>query len=181
MNTLSRAALLLLAFAAVVAAPPDAAVAKGKRGVSQYREIHPTRLGDGVYTIANRSVVCRVQGEAAACMTRWIVMVCRNYACHPKKEGDLKPAQQIVTWDDLKVPNVKILKPHRYVEMGQLTCAVGRNYVDCDLGDALGGFQLGDAFARSINWDETPSRTWPWDGRRYKARDAPFHQSDAPP
>jgi hypothetical protein len=173
----SRTALVFLALAVASAA----SASQPKSGASAYREIHPTKLGDGVYTIANRSVVCRVQGEVAACMTRWIVIVCRDYACHPKKDGDLKAARQIVRWDDLKGPNVKLLKPHRYVDMAQLTCEVGRNYVDCDLGDAMGRFQLGDTFARNVNWDETPSRTWPWDGRRYKASDAPFHQSDAPP
>ena len=57
MNTFWRAAPPILAFATLVAAP---AAAKAKRGVPQYREIHSTTLGDGVYTIPNRSVVCRV-------------------------------------------------------------------------------------------------------------------------
>jgi hypothetical protein len=174
-----RAALALLAVAALTAAPP--AAAKAKQGASAYREFHPTKLGDGVYTIANRSVVCRVRGEAAACMTRWVAMICRDYVCRPKKEGDVKPAEQIVKWDDIKGPNVRLLKPHRSVSIGQLYSEAGRNYVDCNLADGYGGFQLGDTFARNLNWDESPSRTWPWDGRRYKASDAPFHQGDAPP
>jgi hypothetical protein len=174
-----RTSLVLVALTVLAAHP--AAASQPKRSASEFREIHPRRLGDGVYTIANRSVVCRVRGEAAACMTRWVVIICRDYVCHPKKDGEVKPAEQLVKWDDIKGPNVRLLKPHRYVSMGQLDCDVGRNYVDCNLGDALGRFQLGDSFARNINWDETPSNYWPWNGKRYKGANTEFHQSDSPP
>lgn len=164
-----RRLIALLAMAMLMAPGPGGAAARGR---SKGHEVKVVKMGDGLYTIADRSIACRVHGEQFACSNPWITVVCHGEVCAPREYPEY-PRDLWVDAKDAKRPEARVLPPGASVEFADALCTARRNSIDCVVEYPKGGFQLSGLFERVLLLDHTPSRNWPWDGKRYSRKDLP--------
>ena len=127
-------------------------------------------LGDGLYTIPDRSLACRVYDEAVACANSRLTVVCNGKECQGREERSF-PRELWVRAKDAHRRDARVLPSGTFADFGSLACRTRRTYIDCSISDYGGGFQMSGLFTRVIAIDNTPSRTWPWDGKRYARKD----------
>jgi len=158
-----------------VLAVATSATAEALKDVKEYKE-----LGDGLYTIPDRSLACRVHDNLVACANSRLTVVCGGKECQARAARSY-PRELWVTAKDAHSPEARVLPPGTFAVFGTLVCPTRRTYIDCSIMDYGGGFQMSGLFTRVLTIDNTPSRTWPWDGKRYFRKDMDDGTRGTPP
>ncbi|MBI1198832.1 MAG: hypothetical protein GC203_13305 [Phenylobacterium sp.] len=127
-------------------------------------------FADGLYTIADRSVTCRVNGGWIACANGRVTIACKNDQCRANYYHDDYPDELHVLQSDEQAKHAKVLRPGGYWDLGRMGCHTSRTHIECDVMDFNGGFQMSGLFSRNVDWNDAPPG-WPWDGRTYTEKD----------
>jgi hypothetical protein len=167
-----RTARVLLALAALAAASAATEAAAKRRPKS--RTASSIHLSNGLYAIPDRQVTCKIVGDRMSCTNGQVLIACSGYVCTPHIGPlDYEDAMAIHLEDE-ESPARKVLALGIHFEIGQMGCWVRRAYIDCELSDARGGFQMSGLFVRNTNIVTAPPG-WPRDGRHYTYKDGfPF-------
>jgi len=168
---MNRAVFVLIIAAIAVA---TSATAEALKDVKGYKEV-----GDGLYTIPDKSLACRVHGDIVACANSRLTVVCGGKECQARSARSF-PRELWVNAKDAHRPEARVLAPGTFAVFGTLACPTRRTYIDCSIMDSGGGFQMSGLFTRVIAIDDTPSRAWPWDGKRYVRKKQGFPAGPGP-
>ncbi|MFN3584355.1 hypothetical protein [Phenylobacterium sp.] len=167
------AGLLVLLALVVLPMLPEGAVrrALGGKAPGATEKWRMIEARDGLYTVADRSVACRVHGGWIACANDKVRIACQDDKCVPHSwVGDYEDGPLMVIPLDAQEQPAVVLRPGDALDFPRMNCWVEQTYLECRMADFGGGFQMSGLFARNSDWDDAPSG-WPWNGKTYTLKD----------
>lgn len=127
------------------------------------REVQAT---DGLITISDRSVACRIEGQTIACDNGLATVACDGARCVGGRAGGIADISRL----DADEPAAKLVPAKTLLFLRGTSCFVEPTYIECHVADYSGGFAISGLFARVASYDDAPAG-WPWDGRPHTEKD----------